>query len=396
MRIVITMVDYPQNVSGAVRLAYDEAFFLANNGHEVWIIAPDISRSHPEHVLQDGVHILCYPQLQVGLFDPRRVQVHQKLSARLAHHYIDKPIDMIHGHALLQYDGLLSVVDSDIRRCYTVHSPVRPEILANSRGATALRRIQLGLVAQLTHRVERRCLTNSHCITAVSNYTRRLLRELHGATIHQRVQVIPGWVDVERFRILPDRKSAKSQLGWSTQIPTFFTLRRLVPRMGLDRLILALREVRSAGYNFRVMIGGSGPLRAQLESLIRESNLQENVSLIGFVAEDVLPLMYGAADAFLLPTAELECFGLIALESLACGRPVLATPIGAIPEILNNFEPRWMSQGATVTGIEQLIVDFLAGRLDVQEPSDLRAKVITSYSRDRVIKQLICTIQGYS
>ncbi len=61
--------------------------------------------------------------------------------------------------------------------------------------------------------------------------------------------------------------------------------------------------------------------------------------------------MYGAADAFVLPTSELECFGLPVLESLACGRPVLAAPVGAIPELLRPFEPAWLADGSSPEAI---------------------------------------------
>jgi hypothetical protein len=67
MRVVIPMVDNPINFSGAVRLAYDEAVFLTNAGHEAWVLAPDSSRSQPEHAIHQGVHVPSYPQLQIGV-----------------------------------------------------------------------------------------------------------------------------------------------------------------------------------------------------------------------------------------------------------------------------------------------------------------------------------------
>ena len=91
-------------------------------------------------------------------------------------------------------------------------------------------------------------------------------------------------------------------------------------------------------------------MKAQLARLAGEMAVEECTHFIGHVADEVLPDMYAAADAFVLPTTELECFGLIALEALACGRPVLATPVGAIPEILEPIEPRWLCRDNSAGG----------------------------------------------
>ena len=66
---------------------------------------------------------------------------------------------------------------------------------------------------------------------------------------------------------------------------------------------------------------------------------EKYVTVGGEVSEQDLPLMYGACDAFVLPTRSLECFGLIAIEALSAGRPVMATPVGAIPEVLRTSSP---------------------------------------------------------
>jgi glycosyltransferase involved in cell wall biosynthesis len=184
------------------------------------------------------------------------------------------------------------------------------------------------------------------------------------------------------------------QLGWPIDIPVLFTLRRLVPRMGLDRLLLALRQVKSEGFRFRLIVGGTGPLRSQLEALSMQLDLQDSVSFVGFVSEDVLPMMYAAADVFVLPTTALECFGLIALEALACGRPVLATPVGAIPEILKRFEPRWLAQSADTRSISDLVRSYLKSELPDHEPVELRNKVVTDYSRDKIVPRLVSAALG--
>ena len=158
-------------------------------------------------------------------------------------------------------------------------------------------------------------------------------------------------MDLDRFRIVEDRDQVKRRLGWPTDRPVFLTVRRLVPRMGLDRLVQAAAMLRSAGRSFRLVIGGSGPLRGRLEALVAELDLGDIRQPAGVHRRGgTCPRCTEAADAFVLPTSELECFGLPVLESLACGRPVLAAPAGAIPELLRPFEPSWLAGGSIAEG----------------------------------------------
>jgi glycosyltransferase involved in cell wall biosynthesis len=189
------------------------------------------------------------------------------------------------------------------------------------------------------HLLERQCLRRTGLVTAFSEFTRRRIRRLHGPAIAGGVRVIPGWADLERFRIVSDRAAARAQLEWPVDVPVLFTVRRLVPRMGLDRLIQAMPRIGADGRPCLLVIAGEGPLRGALQGLARNLHLESSVQFSGRVDETTLSTMYGAADAFVLPTRALECFGLIAIEALASGVPVLATPTGAIPEILNAGWP---------------------------------------------------------
>jgi glycosyltransferase involved in cell wall biosynthesis len=393
LHIVILMLHYYADLpSGSTRLAFDEAVFLSQLGHHVWVVAQDLSRSRPEQSFQDGLSVLRYPSPRSASFDPRRMRIHQQRTMELLARRVGSQVDLIHGHSLLHYDGALRLYGRSARMCYSVHSPALLEMRAAAAGVDPITRLRLLLAAHVVHRIEHRCLHRSDCITADSNYTRDLLGRLHGTTIQRKTRTFPGWVDLERFRIVPDRQAAKSGLGWPTDIPVFFTLRRLVPRMGLDQLIRALYEVKRTGYRFHLVVGGSGPLHAQLERLVVELGLEKRIHLIGFVPDAELPTMYAAADAFVLPTAELECFGLITLEALACGRPVLATPTGAIPEVLGRFERGWLAQDSSEAAIAQLLMDFLGGKLPSREPTELREIVSRHYSRQRALEQLTAAV----
>jgi glycosyltransferase involved in cell wall biosynthesis len=99
-----------------------------------------------------------------------------------------------------------------------------------------------------------------------------------------------------------------------------------------------------------------------LEQLIADLGLAERVRLLGFLPERTLPSYYQAADLVLMPTFEMEGFGLVTVEALACGTPVLGAPVGAIPEILTRVDPILLADGtdsaALAKGIRRLLRRF--------------------------------------
>jgi glycosyltransferase involved in cell wall biosynthesis len=125
--------------------------------------------------------------------------------------------------------------------------------------------------------------------------------------------------------------------------------------MGLDLLLAALAKVRDAGVALELEILGKGPERANLEALSDELGLQDHVRFAGFVADEDLATHYGAADLSLVPTVAHEGFGLVVLESLACGTPVLASDLGGLSEVLGSFSPEMLVKPGDV--------DALAGAL---------------------------------
>jgi glycosyltransferase involved in cell wall biosynthesis len=85
--------------------------------------------------------------------------------------------------------------------------------------------------------------------------------------------------------------------------------------------------------------------------------------MLGFVPEADLPALYAAADFSVVPTVALEGFGLVTVESLASGTPVLGTPVGATPEILEPLDHRFVFAAATAEAMAQRLGEVLGGSI---------------------------------
>lgn len=389
MRIVLPMTQwFPDSPGGSEKLAFDESQFLVGRGHEVWAVAQDVIGLGREYEHTQGVNLLRYQRPSFGAFDPRRSTVHQHHTQRLIQQYVPQA-DVVHGHGLLQYAGAISIYGDRVRRVYSVHSPVRMEMSATARGGSALTQLKLTATGIACSRIERECIQRSTVVTAESSYTVHELARLYGENIAGKVRVVPGWVDPARFKPVEDKRAVRERLDWPTDRPILFTLRRLVPRMGIDVLLQAISIARHDCPDFVLVIGGQGLSRVMFEEMAATLGVDDIVRFVGRVADAILPDMYAAATAFVLPTLELECFGIIAIEALASGVPVLATPVGAIPEILSPVEPRWLASTASATDVAKLLTRFLHNELPNHTAAELRAYAVDKYGIDAVMPQML-------
>ncbi len=117
------------------------------------------------------------------------------------------------------------------------------------------------------------------------------------------------------------------------------------------------------------------------------------MKFLGFIPDNELPLYYQSSDGFVLPTRELEGFGLVAVEALACGTPVLGTPVGAIPEILGDLQPDLLFEGIGPEAIARGILKHLErAESDPQGYEALRRRcreyATARFGWDRIVERL--------
>jgi glycosyltransferase involved in cell wall biosynthesis len=138
--------------------------------------------------------------------------------------------------------------------------------------------------------------------------------------------------------------------------------------MGLANLLEAVARVLPRVPDLRVVLVGHGRLKEELNRRCRSLGLAEVVEFAGFVDDAQLPDMYRAADLAVVPTVALEGFGLVILEALACATPVVATPVGGIPEILTGLDRRLLSQSTSAEHLRETLQFWL---LDSQRLADV-------------------------
>lgn len=140
--------------------------------------------------------------------------------------------------------------------------------------------------------------------------------------LHERCEVVPYGIDVTRFNKTPEivRQAGEIRQGFGNR-PIVLFVGRLVYYKGVDVLLKAARDIDAI-----ILIVGSGPLETKMREAAEGI---PNVVLAGSVADRELPAYYHACDVFALPsTAQTEAFGLVQLEAMAAGKPVVCTELG--------------------------------------------------------------------
>lgn len=217
-----------------------------------------------------------------------------------------------------------------------------------------------GVAVKAKKFLEKSVYRRSQQFIVLSQTFRDILHQEYQVPLEQ-INIIPGGVDLERFNIQVSPADARSKLGWSTTRPIIFCIRRLARRMGLENLVTAMAEVCTKYPEVLLYIAGKGELASSLQTQITELELDDNIKLLGYVSDADLPLCYRGANFSVVPTVALEGFGLIVVESLAAGTPVLGTPIGGIPEILRPFSEDLVFEGSTPQQLSQGMIEALSG-----------------------------------
>lgn len=225
-----------------------------------------------------------------------------------------------------------------------------------------------------------------HAIT-LSNYMKRVLIETYHFA-EKKISVVPGGVNVDHFKQTVPRQEARRQLGLATDRPIILAVRRLERRMGLQNLVEAIHEVASKHRDVLLLIAGKGSLEDKLDEQIRSSNLTGNVKMLGAISEQDLPLLYRAADFSIVPSSAYEGFGLILLESLASGTPVLGTPVGAIPEVLGPFDKSLLLEGASPKHLADGICETLSGRRKLPSMTECEMYAVDRFAWPVVVSSI--------
>lgn len=249
------------------------------------------------------------------------------------------------------------------------------------------------LIASTRLAVEKQVLETAERIVATSPQEKEHMRTL--VSTKGSIDIIPCGTDIRRFGCV-DRQAARAMLGIDPEAQLVLYVGRFDPRKGIETLVRAVGESQLRGSDqLKLIIGGGsrpghsdGIERDRIESIVSELGMTEFTTFPGRLSQEILPYYYAAADVCVVPS-HYEPFGLVAIEAMASGTPVVASDVGGLQFTVVPEETGLLAPPQNVAAFSAAI-DRIISHPELRDKwgSGGRKRVETKFSWDGVATQL--------
>lgn len=307
MRILVWSETYWPNIGGVEVLLHQVNTALQQRGHGLAVIAGRWRSEMAEHEVHAGVPIYRLPfGVQLNL---RNLPEQKRLGDQLKEIVQDFKPELHHVHISSGEPTLFffrrTQADSRIPMLLTLHAWMLPPRNSNSLVGQSLRQAQW--------------------VTAVSESILNEARQLT-PTIGPNSSVIHNglpWPEVEPTPL-------------PMTPPRLLCLGRLVPEKGFDLALTAFEQIRAKFPQAQLVVAGDGTAKAELEQQAHGLGLADSVQFLGWVEPDAVPDLINSAALVIMPSRWAEPFGLVALQAAQMARPIVATRVGGLPEVVTD------------------------------------------------------------
>ncbi len=307
MRICHFTSTFLPRVGGVEMVVSNLARCQIELGHEALVLTPKIRGI-------DNSVSLPYPVIHYSRPSSKRYLTRQVL-VRLLYEHFRHPFDVLHCHSAYPH-GYVSATFSRMTGVPVVITPHGPTDI--------MRKERIRSHPKLEQRL-RKGLQEAAGITAIS---RNIFEEIVsvGGFTEEKVHIVPNGVNLSDFKDVDPIKS---------ETPYILAMGRMVAQKGFDQLLATFAEIADQVPDLQLFMAGEGIHRLEYEQLALQLGMENRVKFLGLVQGSQKISILKGARFFICPS-RFEPFGIVVLEALAAGIPVVANRVGGIPDIIET------------------------------------------------------------
>jgi glycogen synthase len=342
MRIGILTNEYPPYVYGGAGVHVEYLTReLAELGHHVQVVSFGDQNARERNLSVVGVQ----PPVELKGQDPRHTKLFATLLQDLAMSATMQGIDVVHCHTWYShFAGCLVKYLQSVPLLLTTHSlePHRPWKVE-----------QLGTAYHVSTWVERTAYQNADGVVAVSQAMKRDVHDLYSVA-HDRIRVIHNGIDLQQYRPTPNPRILRDY-DIDPDVPYVLFVGRITRQKGIIHLVNAIRFFHSGA---QVVLCAGAPdtpeIGKEMDEAVERARAHSGHKIVWIremLPKDKVITLYTHAAIFVCPSV-YEPFGIINLEAMACGTPVVASAVGGIPEVVEHGETGLLVAPETISPTE--------------------------------------------
>lgn len=361
MKIGITC--YP-TYGGSGVIATELGKALAQKGHKVHFISyalPFRLTHFVENVFFHEVEISSYPLFEFPLYT-------LALASKMVEVSEFENLDLLHVHYAIPHASSAYLAKKMLRGKKDI------KIITTLHGTDiTLVGLEPSFLPLVKFSIE-----ESDGVTAVSRFLKE--KTITNYNIEKNIEVIPNFIDTSLFapkeacifrkHIAPNNEKVLVHTSNFRQVKRVPDTIRILEKV--------IKEVPA-----KLILIGDGPDRSECERLTRQLNLVDHVKFLG--KQEGLAEILNSADIFLIPS-QSESFGLAALEAMACGKPVISSSVGGLPELITHNETGFIAEIGDVDKMAKYVIELLTNEKKYQTFSkNSRERAVNKFDNSRVV-----------
>lgn len=375
MKILMLTWEYPPRVVGGIaRVVHDLSHRLIKDGHEVTVVT--YKEGNVEDFEDDnGVKVYRVNNYMINPnnFIDWIMQLNFNLISK-ATEIINKegPFDVIHAH-----DWLVAYAAKTLKDSFK--TPIIATIHATEAGRNS------GIhdeVQRYINDTEWMLTYESTEVIVNSNYMKSELQRLFGLP-YEKINVVPNGVNLNLYNGVEKDYNFRRQYAADNEKIILF-VGRLVYEKGIQNLIAAMPKVLNGYHDSKLIIAGKGGMIDELRDEVRRLNIENKVYFTGYLNLNQVTKMYKCADVAVFPST-YEPFGVVALEGMLSGTPVVVSDVGGLNEIVQHRENGMKSYAGNPNSIADSILELLYNPgLGAEVSRAAKAKVKAQYNWNKI------------